>query len=1243
MRKLSRVLSILLVLCMVLAMLPTAFATDEPLTTEVVAIEKYGNLDLKLKGSELLASGFSYGDVITVEMNGAAYDMPVGTNYSDVDNGNLICRVVIDEANDKDYIVLAINMGDLATTAGIATKTKIEEDPGYRWDYNEGVTTPVEVKITLKEAGGYYDEWLMRQLTRTNAREDYSDLSDAEFANFRVISTTGMGENILYRSSSPVNPELGRNTYADAAMQAAGVKTVMNLADNEAGMKAYEGYDDSYYSTANVIPLNLGVDFTAAEFKAGLKEGFLFIASNEGPYLIHCNEGKDRAGFVSALLECLMGATADEVIADYMVTYYNYYGVQPDTEQYQAIAKSNIMKSLATAFGVADITAADVDLAAETEAFLAEEVGMTAEEIDALKDALGGDASYENTFSGTVIEDGKDMLKYGHIDIDIPADEVLKAYEYGDIVEVTLEGYGTFEVPVCASYDDVATGEMLLRVVSGKDYVILAINYGQIAVQEGIVELAPEGSETTYQVCEGVTFPINVTIAPKQLAQFKSVIIPDGADMLKYGHLDIDINADEFLAEIPLDTQVTIEIEGYGTYEHIPVCASYDDVASGSMLLRAVSGKTYLIFAINYGQIAVQEGIVDLAPEGSATTYQVCEDVTFPINVTITEEDGKVENVLSNLIRTDVRSDYADLTDAQFANFREISIGNILPGTLYRSSSPINPEIGRNTYADAAAAEAGVKTFINLADNEAEATAYPGYAESYYSAQNHIFLGLPVAFTTDTFKSGLAEGLRYIINNEGPYLVHCTEGKDRAGLTAAILECLCGATYEEVLDDYVETYRNYYSVEEGTHRALTEKELTAIEGVIIDNLKLAFGVEINETTDLAEAATAYLKDIGLTDEEIEALKDALCNKEAPYENQFTDVKEGAWYADAVEYVYVNGLMDGMTSTTFEPGTKMTRAMLVTVLWRNEGKPVGYQNPFEDVPDGKFYTNAVAWAAENDIVNGVGNGKFNPNGLATREQLVTILYRYVNAKLLDVSETADLSQFPDGSKVSKYAKTAMTWAVGSGLIQGSKEGGQTLLLPQGSATRAQSAMMLMRLLTKYPVNDELTMEDYLEKTDYEWFATGKTDYTIQGMMVSADREVYNYLEDVYYTAQPNGIDVILKGTSDEEWVTKLSKVITTYTKADGTALTAEDFVPDTWITLKTIPTTGNFACFVPVTVKLTVNTAWGDVLHVNRSGVPHGAGDYLVCAVGEDGKPDLTDVWVVNGLSFVNNYDMTNAK
>ena len=174
--------------------------------------------------------------------------------------------------------------------------------------------------------------------------------------------------------------------------------------------------------------------------------------------------------------------------------------------------------------------------------------------------------------------------------------------------------------------------------------------------------------------------------------------------------------------------------------------------------------------------------------------------------------------------------------------------------------------------------------------------------------------------------------------------------------------------------------------------------------------------------------------------------------------------------------------------------------------------------------------------------------------------------------------------------------------------------------------------------------KISLDAYLASSEYDWFLTGKTSYTIQGKMVSAPTEVYNNLEDVHYTAEANGEDVILKGTSGEEWVSKLEKVMETYTKADGSALTAEDFVADTYIDLQTKaePDT-NYAMFIPADIQVIVETAWGDVLTANRPEVPHGDGDYLVCSVTEAGEPDLTDVWVVNGATFPDTYDMTNAQ
>ena len=249
--------------------------------------------------------GFEHGDIVEIAIGEKKWDVPLCTSYSDVDNGEVVLRAT----GETDGVVLAINMGDFATTAGIAQKSAIEEEPGYRWDYL--MESSVEITITMKEEGGYREQWLIRQLVRTNERTDYAHLSDEAFANFRVIETTGMGRGVLYRSSSPINPELGRNTYADKAAENAGMLTVVNLADPS---NTYEGTENTYYSTCKVTYVNLGTDFLSEASLSGLADGMRFIINNEGPYLIHCNEGKDRAGFVSALLECLMGATIDEVV-----------------------------------------------------------------------------------------------------------------------------------------------------------------------------------------------------------------------------------------------------------------------------------------------------------------------------------------------------------------------------------------------------------------------------------------------------------------------------------------------------------------------------------------------------------------------------------------------------------------------------------------------------------------------------------------------------------------------------------------------------------------------------------------------------------------------------------------------------------------------------------------------------------------------------------------------------------------
>ena len=177
---------------------------------------------------------------------------------------------------------------------------------------------------------------------------------------------------------------------------------------------------------------------------------------------------------------------------------------------------------------------------------------------------------------------------------------------------------------------------------------------------------------------------------------------------------------------------------------------------------------------------------------------------------------------------------------------------------------------------------------------------------------------------------------------------------------------------------------------------------------------------------------------------------------------FEDVKDKHWFKKSVDYVLNNGLMNGMTDTTFAPNTNMSRGMLVTVLWRYEGSPSGFANNFKDIPAKKYYTNAVCWAGENGIVNGVADRVFDPDGDITREQLVTIMYRYTEYIGSNTSGSAELSSFSDASKVSKWATAAMKWAVAEGIISGTTDGhGGTILDPKGKATRAQVATVLMR--------------------------------------------------------------------------------------------------------------------------------------------------------------------------------------
>lgn len=205
--------------------------------------------------------------------------------------------------------------------------------------------------------------------------------------------------------------------------------------------------------------------------------------------------------------------------------------------------------------------------------------------------------------------------------------------------------------------------------------------------------------------------------------------------------------------------------------------------------------------------------------------------------------------------------------------------------------------------------------------------------------------------------------------------------------------------------------------------------------------------------------TVTFKEEGKTTEDTDKEEDK--DDEETTELNFTDVKESDWFFKGVEYVVDKGIMSGVSENEFAPSGKLTRAMLVQMLYNMESRPAcDAENAFMDVPVGQWYTDAVIWANDEKIVSGMGDGLFAPNMEITREQMVAMLYNYAKYKGYDVTASADLSAFADTASVSAWAQPAMQWAVAEGYISGM---GDSQLAPQGTATRAEIASVIMRFM------------------------------------------------------------------------------------------------------------------------------------------------------------------------------------
>lgn len=364
------------ILCMIIITLTSCTSTTNNqsktkiIEASVIEIEKYGHAVLDMTTAEFISEGYEFGDVLNVTFNSFQYSMPFFDGYYTIPGSWMIRGLSLEEE-----IALCINYGNFAQVSGITVGDTVE--------------------ITLVQKAGMLALQELCALKYSDNRGDYPD--DVTFANFRPVTLGNISEGKLYRTASPINNEHGRAGYANDLIESVNVATIINLADSPEDIEEYIQEDDfeseyylRLYEEGKVITLDMTANFFLSDFAETLVSGLKFLVQNEPPYCVHCTEGKDRAGFTIMILSSLMGATLQDIIDDYMISFYNYYGIEKNTnpERYQTILDYNLLSMMfhvTSTYSMEELEQVNLELAITN--YLINN-GMTESEIQILKEKL---------------------------------------------------------------------------------------------------------------------------------------------------------------------------------------------------------------------------------------------------------------------------------------------------------------------------------------------------------------------------------------------------------------------------------------------------------------------------------------------------------------------------------------------------------------------------------------------------------------------------------------------------------------------------------------------------------------------------------------------------------------------------------------------------------------------------------------------------------------------------------------
>ncbi|MCR5451785.1 MAG: tyrosine-protein phosphatase [Lachnospiraceae bacterium] len=330
----------------------------------------------------------------------------------------------------------------------------------------------------------------------------------------------------------------------------------------------------------------------------------------------------------------------------------------------------------------------------------------------------------------------------------------------------------------------------------------------------------------------------------------------------EYGNTILSVNSDDLLrAGFEFGDSLDIVFENGKKYNDIPFYSGYYN-QPGEMLMLIYGSNEHPLLAINYGQFYESENIED----------------GMKLEISIHEKGKEIfTQEMGNLSYSNNREDYS--SDEEFINAREVAVGNILPGMLYRSSSPFNPEIGRNEYASEYAGKHKISTVLDLEDDVEKMAAYgelPEYSQKLLDSNGVILNTMKIDYKSEDFSNKLVYGFSELLKKDGPYLINCKEGKDRTGFTAMVLGGLCEATVEELEEDYMMSYQNYYGItksDEDRYEFFINGNFIPMLEYILDTDDFTLsGKEISDRT------REYLLRIGMNEDDINMLKTKLTGK-----------------------------------------------------------------------------------------------------------------------------------------------------------------------------------------------------------------------------------------------------------------------------------------------------------------------------------------------------------------------------